>query len=215
MSQTIVATYRNATPSGEPIFMLKNGDTNMFVTLRSVQQYKEFLQSLGNQQNMWNHLDIHIKEIASSKNNNTLDTWLQNNKDAISFQPPTVMEERKFTAFSHLISYDSFQYTMEKQLFGFAHYEKNGEFFIFDRNQNLNDVLYRYYGRNFASVNFYTPKNYENLTAILQDMDESGVISPIFTFNGIASEFIQSAIEESRATEIQFLHPKTPLSFKD
>lgn len=202
MSQITVVTYRNASPLGEPIFMLQKDGANMFVTIRSFQQYKEFLQSLGNPH-------------TQNQNNDNLDSWLQKNQSSISYQPPTVMEARQFTAFTHLISSDAFQYTMENQLFGFAHYQKNDEFFVFDKTQNLNDVLYRYYGRNFGSVNFYIPKNYENLTSLLQDMDDSGVISPLFTFNGIASEFIKNAIEESRTTEIQFLHLKTPLSFKD
>lgn len=184
--------YRQATQNGEPIFILNNGMNNQFVKATTLEEY-EYLRN--NSLNLSEELNIPQHCFIKGS--------------------PTLMEHRKYIAYSHLYVYNAFQYTMQKQLLGFAYLQdtSNKQILVFEKNKYLEDFLYLNYGRNFNSINFFEDEQYERLQKILSELYHSNKIEPIFIFKNISYDLIVQEIKNSKTNPVKFLNKNTPLSF--
>lgn len=184
--------YRQATPQGEPIFIFNNGDNNQFVKATNLQEY-EYLRN--NSLNLSQNLNIP--------------------KHCFIEGIPQLMDDREYIAYSHLYVYNSFQYTMQKQLLGFAHIQdvENKQILVFEKNKNLEDFLYFHYGRNFNNVNFFEDEQYDKLHKMLSELYYNNKIEPIFIFKDLSYELIEQEIKNSKKNPVKFLNKNTPLSF--
>lgn len=184
--------YRQATPQGEPIFIFHNGQNNKFVKATTLQEY-EYLRN--NSLNLSENLKIP--------------------KHCFIEGTPQLMDYRKYIAYSHLYVYNSFQYTMQKQLLGFAYIQdvQNKQILVFEKNKNLEDFWYFYYGRNFNNFNFFEDEQYDKLHKMLSELYHSNKIAPLFIFKDLSYELIEQEINNSKSNPVKFLNKNTPLSF--
>lgn len=189
-----IISYRNATPKGEPIFIFKNSESEKFIKATNIQEYQLFRNAC-----------------LISQTSTEIEIPTHCYIDGI----PILMDTRKYIAYSHLYGYNSFQYTMQKQLIGFAHIinEENKDVLVFEKNKNLEDFMYRTFGRDYNNLDLFKSSNYERFQEMLQSIYKENKIEPIFTFNGIAYDLIIHEIENSLNNPVKFLHKHTPLSF--